>query len=144
MLTKTDVKAELHRFGGSGKLIVGRAEDFDPAENDLSGKVRLIYLDPPFGSGGSYEFKDKTAVRAYSDRQSADEYLAMMRTVLEKCRELLSDTGSIYVHIDYRMSGRIRSLMDEIFGEDNLMNEIIWSYPQIWGSFSWERLMHFA
>ncbi len=128
MLTKTDVKAELHRFGGSGKLIVGRAEDFDPAENDLSGKVRLIYLDPPFGSGGSYEFKDKTAVRAYSDRQSADEYLAMMRTVLEKCRELLSDTGSIYVHIDYRMSGRIRSLMDEIFGEDNLMNEIIWSY----------------
>ncbi len=128
MLIKTDVKGELHRFGGSGCLIAGRAEDFDAEGSGLTGKVQLIYLDPPFGSGGSFEFKDKTAVRAYSDRQSADEYLAMMRTVLEKCRELLSDTGSIYVHIDYRMSGRIRMLMDEIFGADNLMNELIWSY----------------
>lgn len=128
MLVKTAVTGEMHRFGGSGTVCVGRAEEFDPARFGLNEKVQLIYLDPPFGSGGTYEFKDKTAVRAYSDKLTKDEYLALMRTVLTKCRDMLTDTGSIYVHLDYRMSGRIRMLMDEIFGEDNLMNEIIWSY----------------
>ena len=129
MLTRTVVSGELHRFGGSGSIYCARSEQLPGALiESLTGKVDLIYLDPPFLSGGSYEFKDRTAVCAYSDKQTAEEYLAMMRRVLTLSRDLLSDSGSIYVHIDYRMNGRIRMLMDEIFGEDNLMNEIIWSY----------------
>lgn len=129
MLQRSIVSGEHHRFGGSGSVFAARSENL--GENELSecmGKVQLVYLDPPFLSGGAYEFKDKAAVCAYSDKQSPEEYLTMMRKVLELSRDLLSDTGSIYVHIDYRMSGKIRLLMDELFGEDNLMNEIIWSY----------------
>ncbi|MBR6006838.1 MAG: site-specific DNA-methyltransferase, partial [Clostridia bacterium] len=63
-----------------------------------------------------------------SDKKSEGEYLSMMREILTRCRELLTDTGSIYVHIDYRMSGKLRMMMDELFGEDNLMKEIICSY----------------
>lgn len=129
MLTRTVVSGEYHRFGGSGSIYAARSEQLPGAlVGSLAGKVGLIYLDPPFLSGGAYEFKDRTAVCAYSDRQTTEEYLAMMRSVLALSRELLSDSGSIYVHIDYRMSGRIRMLMDELFGEGNLMNEIIWSY----------------
>ncbi len=129
MLVRSIVSGEHHRFGGSGLLISARSESIgESLLSEYAGKVSLIYLDPPFLSGGAYEFKDKAAVRAYSDKQRPEEYLAMMRSVLVISRELLSDTGSIYVHIDYRMSGKIRLLMDELFGEDNLMNEIIWSY----------------
>ena len=134
MLEKRTVTAEHYRFGGSGTLFVGRSELFAEGQResnrlaDLRGKVQLIYLDPPFGSGGAYEFRDRTAVSAYTDTLREDEYLPLMRSVLETARDLLSDSGSIYVHIDYRMSGRLRMLMDELFGADNLRNEIIWSY----------------
>lgn len=129
MLRRSIVSGEHHRFGGGGAVFAARSESLGESElSEYVGRVQLVYLDPPFLSGGAYEFKDKAAVRAYSDRQQPDEYLDMMRKVLALSRDLLSDTGSIYVHIDYRMSGKIRLLMDELFGEDNLMNEIIWSY----------------
>lgn len=129
MLKKSFVSGENYRFGGSGRVVVARSESLSETElPELWGKVQLIYLDPPFGSGGAYEFKDKTAVCAYSDKLSEGDYLAMMRRVLTTCRELLTETGSIYVHIDYRMSGKLRAMMDELFGGENLMNEIIWSY----------------
>ncbi len=129
MLKRTIVSGEQHRFGGSGVMYSARSESLpDGVLAEYAGKVRVIYLDPPFGSGGAFEFKDKSAVRAYDDKQSEADYLAMMRRVLSVCRDLLSPSGSIYLHIDYRMSGKLRMLMDELFGEGNLMNEIIWSY----------------
>lgn len=129
MLNAKECSGERHEFGGDGRIIIAQAERIaDALIRDYGGRVKLIYIDPPFGTGGSFEFKDKTAVAAYSDAARREEYMSMMRRVLVCCRELLSPDGSIYVHIDYRMSGCIRTLMDELFGEDNLMNEIIWSY----------------
>ena len=59
---------------------------------------------------------------------SEAKYLQIMRTVLRGAYEILSNEGSIYVHIDYRMSAKIRGILDKIFGESNFQNEIIWAY----------------
>lgn len=129
MLIGAKCKGEYHEFGGEGIAIVGRAEQVcDSLLNEYGEKVQLIYLDPPFGAGGAFEFKDRTAVYAYTDKFDAESYLAMMKKVLECSYELLTPSGSIYLHVDYRVSGKLRIMMDEIFGESNFVNEIIWSY----------------
>jgi adenine-specific DNA-methyltransferase len=105
---------------------------------EFRGKVDLIYIDPPFDSKADYKrvvgiktnsvssdmssFEEKQ----YSDIWNNDEYLQFMyeRTVL--LRELLSATGSIYIHLDWRKNHLIRCVMDEIFGPNSLRREIIW------------------
>lgn len=129
MLKKILVNKELHQFGGSGVVHAARSEGLcGRLADELEGKVQLIYLDPPFGTGGAFEFKDKSTVCAYSDALSIPQLTSMMRTVLSACHRLLCASGSLYLHVDYRLSARMRILLDEIFGEENFMNEIIWSY----------------
>lgn len=111
------------------------------------GQVDLIYIDPPFDSKAEYKKKielrgkkvenDSTAFeeKQYADIWSNDEYLQFMYERLIILRELLSDTGSIFIHCDRHKQHLIRCLMDEVFGnqvESNnagLVNEIIWFYP---------------
>lgn len=129
MLKKILVNEEIHPFGGFGTIHSARSEELcDRLADELEGKVQLVYLDPPFGTGGAFEFKDKSAVCAYTDALHAAELVPMMKTVLTACRRLLCASGSLYLHVDYRMSAHMRMLLDEIFGEENFMNEIIWSY----------------
>ena len=85
----------------------------------------VLYLDPPFCTGNCFSAQGETA---YSDNISKDDFTAKMKELLILCRELLSDEGSLYLHTDYRLSARMRLICDEIFGEENLRNEIIWSY----------------
>lgn len=104
------------------------------------GKVNLIYIDPPFDSKADYkkkiELRGKTATsdssnfeeKQYGDIWTNDEYLQFMYERLILCRELLSDTGSIYLHCDWHRNSYLRLIMDEVFGTDNLRNEIIWCY----------------
>ena len=85
------------------------------------GKIDLIYIDPPFNTGR----KDFT----YNDSwKSINDYLDFMRPRLFWMRELLSEHGSIYVHLDYHAGHYIKILMDEIFGKENFINEIVWCY----------------
>lgn len=110
------------------------------------GIVDLIYIDPPFDSKidykktielrGSSAKTDRSAFeeKQYSDIWSADEYLQFMYERLILLRELLSDTGSIYVHCDWHKSHLIRSLMDEIFGQKNFRNEIAWKRGTVKGA----------
>lgn len=129
MLKKILVNEEIHPFGGYGTIYSARSEELcERLLPELEGKVRLIYLDPPFGTGGAFEFKDKSAVCAYNDDMCVPELVEMMKKVITACHKLLCASGSLYLHIDYRISARMRLLMDEIFGEENFMNEIIWSY----------------
>ncbi|MBR3299802.1 MAG: site-specific DNA-methyltransferase [Clostridia bacterium] len=129
MLKKILVNKEIHPFGGFGTVYSARSEELcERLLNEHEGKIQLIYLDPPFGTGGAFEFKDKSAVCAYTDNMRADDLVPMMKTILTACHKLLCASGSLYLHVDYRLSGRMRLIMDEIFGEDNFMNEIIWSY----------------
>ncbi len=106
----------------------------------LRGKVDLIYIDPPFDSKADYrtkvtlpgvEIEQKPTVIeqfAYSDTWSdgTASYLAMITPRLILMRELLADTGSIYVHLDWHVGHYVKVVLDEVFGKKNLLNEIIW------------------
>lgn len=105
---------------------------------EYRGKIDLIYIDPPFDSKADYKkkvlVKGTTAVtdsssfeeKQYGDIWSNDEYLQFMYERLLILRELLSDKGTIYLHCDYHKSHHLRCLLDEVFGMDNFVNEIIW------------------
>lgn len=108
----------------------------------LRGKIDLIYIDPPFDSKADYRTKitlpgttidQKPTVLeqfAYSDTWAAGtaSYLAMITPRLALMRELLADTGSIYVHIDWHVGQYVKIVLDEIFGKECFRNEIVWSY----------------
>ncbi len=91
----------------------------DPA---VSGRVELVYIDPPFATGGV--FKSRKQEDAYTDLLRGAEYVEFMRQRLILLRELLSSTGSIYVHLDANMVFAIKLVMDEVFGESNFRNLI--------------------
>lgn len=107
---------------------------------EYRGKVNLIYIDPPFDSKADYKktiaLRGKKAEsdssnfeeKQYGDIWTNDEYLQFMYERLILCKELLSDTGSIFLHCDWHRSYHIRCLLDEIFGVDNARNEIVWYY----------------
>ena len=107
---------------------------------EFRGKIDLIYIDPPFASGADYkkkiEVKKEKAFtdsnmfeeKQYGDIWTNDSYLQFMYERLVLMKELLSDTGSIYVHCDYRVCAYLRLILDEIFGKDCFLNEIIWHY----------------
>lgn len=87
--------------------------------------IRLVYIDPPFATKQDFSNKDS---KAYSDKLAGAAFLEWLRKRLILLRELLSDNGSIYVHLDWRKAHYIKVLMDEVFGEGNFKNEIIWHY----------------
>lgn len=127
-------RCEAYPFGGPGTFILGNVRHLhDELLSRYAGKVDLIYLDPPFGTGDEFSVKlssagEKLKIPTYSDTMGTADYLDMMRQVLCLCRELLSDRGSVYLHIDYRMGAKLRLVMDDIFGESCFQNEIIWAY----------------
>ncbi|WP_270335965.1 site-specific DNA-methyltransferase [Streptococcus macedonicus] len=87
--------------------------------------VRLVYIDPPFATKQDFSNKD---AKAYSDKLAGAEFLEWLRKRLILLREVLSDDGSIFIHLDWHKAHYIKVLMDEIFGEGNFRNEIIWHY----------------
>lgn len=108
----------------------------------FAGKVNLIYIDPPFDTGADFSFSvkigDEEVVKqpsiieqkAYNDTwgKGTDSYLQMMYERLVLMRELLAENGSIYVHMDWRVAHYVKVLLDEVFGEDNFQNEVIWTF----------------
>ena len=86
--------------------------------------IRLVYIDPPFST--KKEMQGIGGAQAYQDKLVAGEFLEFLRKRLILIRELLSDDGSVYVHLDWRMSAYVRVLMDEVFGKNNFVNESIW------------------
>lgn len=90
---------------------------------DGTNGVRLVYIDPPFATKQDFSNKDS---KAYSDKLAGAEFLEWLRKRLILLREVLSDDGVIYVHMDYRKMHYIKVLMDEIFGEGNFRNMVSW------------------
>ena len=132
MASRIDVTGELHPSGGPGAFYMGRSEDLmHQLLKRYANHVQLIYLDPPFGTGDLFRMQiGRTSIQrpAYSDVLTGDAYLSFLRPILTGCRELLNKTGSLYLHVDYRMAAPLKLMLDEIFGEKNFMNEIIWMY----------------
>jgi site-specific DNA-methyltransferase (adenine-specific)/adenine-specific DNA-methyltransferase len=93
---------------------------------DVKGKIQLIYIDPPFAT--ARDFFGKNGEKSYSDKLVADKFLVFLEERLLLMKELLAKNGSIFVHLDQRMSHRVKLLLDDIFGEKNFRNEIIWNY----------------
>ena len=111
----------------------------------FAGKIDLVYIDPPFDTGANFSFKvlvgpddepiagkEPSLVEesAYRDTwgRGYDSYLSMMHKRLRLLRELLSDRGSIFVHLDVHTGPYIKTMMDEIFGRNCFRNEIAWYY----------------
>jgi len=120
--------------------------------NGFRGKVKLIYIDPPFDSGADYVRKVQlrgvsgtTKVDGeeytlgeqiqYEDIWANDNYLQFMYERLMMLKELLSEGGSIFLHCDSKKAHYLRCLLDEIFGSGGFQNEIIWNYRR-WPSSS--------
>jgi len=91
-------------------------------DRSLFGKVRLVYIDPPFATKSVY--KSRSQRDAYQDLLSGAHYIEFLRQRLIFLRELLADDGSIYVHLDENMAFHIKVIMDEIFGKANFRNWI--------------------
>lgn len=106
---------------------------------EYRGKIDLIYIDPPFDSKADYKKKievkgvgkaetDSSSFeeKQYGDIWTNDEYLQFMYERIILIRELLSDSGNIFVHCDWHKSSYLRIICDEVFGENHFVNEIIW------------------
>lgn len=142
-LRRLQVDTEWHpaNEGPTGFFYLGEVtERLEALLPEWEGKIKLIYMDPPFMTGdrffmrirvGAEDWKrgrGSMALESFEDQKDRTQFLAMMRRVLVLSRRLLCDAGMIFVHIDYRTHPYIRLLLDEIFGEDNFLNEIIWVY----------------
>ena len=102
-------------------------KNVDPLiKNKVKGKVKLIYIDPPFATKS--DFGGKEGQRSYADKVDAAEFTEALRERLIYLRELLADDGSVYVHLDQKMSHYVKIILDEVFGKENFRNEIVWSY----------------
>ena len=107
---------------------------------EYRGKVDLIYIDPPFDSKADYKKtislrgvrveNDHTGFeeKQYTDIWTNDDYLQFMYERIILMRELLADSGSIFLHCDHRRNFVLRSILDEVMGAENFVNEIVWTY----------------
>jgi len=136
-----DLEKDWHNllFEGDNKEVLATL-----LELGFRGKVDLIYIDPPFASNKDYVRKvelrgfkgsrienDEAPLLQqvmYEDIWKRDEYFQWIYERLLLMKELLSETGSIYMHLDWTVGHYVKIILDEIFGEDNFVEEIIWAY----------------
>ncbi len=112
------------------------------------GEFQLIYIDPPFNTGAMQQRRTITTVRdedgdrtgfagrRYRTTETSrlgyldvhDDYLGMLEPLLQQAKRLLTVSGTLYLHIDYRQAHAVKLLLDDIFGADAFLNELIWAY----------------
>ena len=111
-------------------------------EIDKAGGLKLVYIDPPFDVGSDFSMDIEVGEELVKKRPSVveevayrdtwgkgiDSYVSMIYARLRVIHSLLSEDGAIYVHVDYRTNALVHMLLDEIFGQENFVNEIIWGY----------------
>lgn len=114
-------------FGDNLQFLKTIYENNDNLIKDkVKGKVKLIYIDPPFATES--DFKNKQGIKAYSDKEKGSFFIEFLRRRLIIAKEILSEDGSIFVHLDWKKAHYLKIILDEIFGENNFLNEIIWYY----------------
>ena len=130
---------------GDNKLILSSLKNGAMREEiEKQGGLKLVYIDPPFDVGADFsmniEIGDETFIKkptviedlAYRDTwgKGADSWISMMHERLLLVRDLLSDEGVCYVHVDWRVNSYLRLLLDEVFGKPAFLNEIVWHYKR--------------
>ena len=133
------------RNGWKNQLVLGENGAFIKAllhNEEIAGKIQMIYIDPPFFTKAGHEAvvqvdrpkEDGGTVKAkhlaYDDTwsQGIGQYLSMLTSRFMLMRDLLADEGTIWVHLDWHAVHYVRLLLDEIFGADRFVNEIVWTY----------------
>ena len=136
---------------GDNKLILSSLKNGPLREEiEAQGGIKLIYIDPPFDVGADFSMDIEVGGDTFTKRpnileeiayrdtwgQGADSFIAMIYERLVLMRDLLADDGSIYVHCDWRVNALLRLILDEIFGDAQFVNEIIWrrKQAQAWSS----------
>lgn len=130
-------------------LVIAQGDNLPILQHLPDESISLIYTDPPFGTGrtqimrrittgegvatrkgfGGKEYSYEEVSRlAYDDRMPLDSYLAFLDLRLREMRRVLTARGSLYLHLDFRTVHHVRFLMDEIFGAEHFLNEIVWAY----------------
>lgn len=134
-------------FQGDGNYVI-EGDNAHVLPKLPDGQFQLIYIDPPFNTGGSRQLKsiktvrdeagdrtgfggkryttEETGRRSYSD--VFDDYAAFIAPRLEEAHRLLSESGTLFFHIDWREAHYCKVLLDEIFGRQSFLNEVIWAY----------------
>ncbi len=150
---------------GDNKLVLAALKS-GPMRREIekAGGLKLVYIDPPFDVGADFSFdieigegntltKEPSVIEelAYRDTwgRGLDSYIAMIYERLLLLRDMMAPDGSIYVHCDWRVNSAIRLVMDEIFGQDNLIGKLIWQRTNARGTDGrWPRihdtLLHYA
>ncbi|MGI5877138.1 MAG: DNA methyltransferase [Christensenellales bacterium] len=133
---------EIHGDGVS-RLCCGDASATLARWRSAHDGVQMAYMDPPFMSGGAYQFRQRIGVEgwrnhrefvrnriAYIDRWPGgpEQYLSMMEQAAVLTRELLREDGCLFLHVDWRAAGDLRVMLDRVFGRRAFVNEIIWAY----------------
>ena len=142
-IIKGDINSKLlsRLVYGDNLLVMSALLSGDEQNESMRSKIDLVYIDPPFDSKADYRTKitlpgvdieqKPTVIEqyAYSDTWSEGtaSYLSMMVPRLILLKELLSDSGSIFVHLDWHVGPYVKVILDSIFGSDNFINEIIWN-----------------
>lgn len=120
-------------FGDNLQFLKTIYENKDPlVKNKIKGKIRLIYIDPPFATDS--EFKSKGGDKAYTDKIKGADFVEFLRRRLIVAREILSDDGNVIVHLDNKKIHYAKIVLDEVFGEGNYINEIVWHKGREGGS----------
>ncbi len=142
MFQQIDIPRIVMGAGENRLLCLSGAEE-QPALAEYAGKTQAVYIDPPFMTGDKYARRRKFGAgdwasakgrpgptyTGFGDRfHSREDYLSLLRGFLTNAKTLLSETGVAMLHLDWRSSAHARLLCDEVFGEENFLNEIIWAY----------------
>jgi len=111
-------------FGDNLQVLKTFYRNEDPLiKGKVKGKVRLIYIDPPFGTGDEYD--GNKGQSAYSAKRKGADFVEFLRRRLILLKEILADDGVIFVRLDYHFGHYIKVIMDEIFGKNNFRNELV-------------------
>jgi adenine-specific DNA-methyltransferase len=122
------IKENMLFYGENTIILKSLIEDFD-----LRGKIDLIYIDPPFATNNIFTFSEgrsntisnsKEDEIAYKDTLKEEKFIEFIRERVFLLHQLLSDNGSLYLHIDYKIGHYVKLVLDEVFGEQNFRNDI--------------------
>lgn len=141
MWIKADIPFEQTGGGACGAVFEGDALALGGTLSPFMGQAALVYMDPPYLTGDRFTYRQRVGTKgfltgkpeiclpAYSDKfESRESYMAMLRGLCTLGRDLLKDTGTLFLHLDYRMGAYAKIMLDDLFGESSFTNEIIWAY----------------
>ena len=135
------MQTTVEHVGDAGLLLQADATAPCEALDALKGQAQCVYIDPPFMTGENFKRRrffgesgwrtgrQSIVLPAYDDKfESREAYVAFLRALIERAKELLSPTGVFCLHLDWRNAAWGRILCDEVFGEKLFLNEIVWAY----------------